>query len=77
METFITSKNIKIFTCEKCNFKCSKRGDYNRHLATDKHRRKHMETENTSITSDDYMCDVVENIEIAQDYGNIVKNVLF
>ena len=57
METFITSKNIKIFTCEKCNFKCSKRGDYNRHLATDKHRRKHMETENTSITSDDYMCD--------------------
>jgi hypothetical protein len=25
------------FICEKCDFKCSKKGDYNRHLATQKH----------------------------------------
>lgn len=25
------------FKCEKCNFKCNKRGDYNRHLKTKKH----------------------------------------
>lgn len=25
------------FKCEICNFKCSKRGDYNRHIKTKKH----------------------------------------
>ena len=38
MATFFTSKNIKIFTCEKCDFKCSKKGDYNRHVSTRKHK---------------------------------------
>ena len=64
METFITSKNIKHFVCEKCDFKCSKRGDFNRHLATDKHRRKHLDTENTSFTSDEYIC------ECGREYRN-------
>ena len=34
-----TSKNDKIFTCEKCNFVSVKKGDYNRHLLTLKHKR--------------------------------------
>ena len=34
----ITSKNIKIFSCEKCDFKCSKKGDWNRHTLTLKHQ---------------------------------------
>ena len=32
-----TSKNIYHFICEKCDFKCSKKGDYDRHLLTAKH----------------------------------------
>ncbi len=35
-------KNIKkhqLFYCKNCDFKCSKRGDYNRHLQTQKHFR--------------------------------------
>jgi len=32
-----TSKNINKFFCENCDFKCSKLGDYNRHLLTSKH----------------------------------------
>lgn len=32
-----TSKNIEKFYCEKCDFKCSKKGDYSRHLTTRKH----------------------------------------
>jgi hypothetical protein len=32
-----TSKNINKFLCENCDFKCSKLGDYNRHLLTSKH----------------------------------------
>ena len=38
MATFFTSKTIKLFTCEKCDFKCSKKGDYNRHVSTRKHK---------------------------------------
>jgi transcriptional regulator with PAS, ATPase and Fis domain len=34
----ITSKKHPIFVCENCDFKCSKKGDYNRHIATDKHK---------------------------------------
>ena len=32
-----TSKYIKFFVCEKCDFRCSKKGDYNRHLNSKKH----------------------------------------
>ena len=35
--TNITSKNIKKFHCEKCDFRCFKKGDFNRHLNSKKH----------------------------------------
>lgn len=38
----------KIFICELCDFKCSKKGDYNRHLLTAKHKRCKMIGQNTS-----------------------------
>ena len=38
MITDFTSKNINNFSCEKCKFKCIKKGDYNRHLLTAKHK---------------------------------------
>jgi len=37
MLTDFTSKNINYFICEFCHFKCSKKGDYKRHIATPKH----------------------------------------
>ena len=33
-----TSKIHPKFVCEMCDFKCFKKGDYNRHIATDKHK---------------------------------------
>ena len=41
-----TPKNSKKFTCETCDFKCSNKQDYNRHLST----RKHINTINTINT---------------------------
>ena len=32
-----TSKYVDKFYCENCNFRCSKKGDYTRHLTTRKH----------------------------------------
>jgi len=34
----ITSIIHTKFVCELCNFKCSKKGDYKRHISTDKHK---------------------------------------
>ena len=57
MLTDFTSKNIKFFSCEKCDFKCSKKGDYNRHLSTAKHQnltnlnKKHQKTSNHFCTN--------------------------
>jgi len=34
-----TSKNISKFICGNCDFKCSKLGDYNRHILTPKHMK--------------------------------------
>ena len=31
-------KNAIIFSCEKCDFICSKKSNYDKHLATRKHR---------------------------------------
>ena len=42
MITKKTPKNAEIFYCEKCDFKCSKLSDWNRHLM----RRKHIDDKN-------------------------------
>ena len=38
MLTFFTSKTPIQFVCETCDFKCSKKGDWNRHILTAKHK---------------------------------------
>lgn len=35
-----TPKNAKNFHCEKCDFSCSKKSEYDRHLLTAKHRNR-------------------------------------
>lgn len=45
METDFTSKSAQKKECILCDFKCSKNGDFTRHLATAKHRLRAMETD--------------------------------
>jgi len=45
---FFPSKNIQKFTCSNCDFKCSKKGDWNRHILTDKHCNLTNPNKNTS-----------------------------
>jgi len=55
LDTEKTSKNIKKFYCELCDFKCIKKGDWNRHISRPKHlenqERIHLDTTNASKTS--------------------------
>jgi hypothetical protein len=46
-----TSNKISNFSCENCDFICSKKGDYNRHLLTSKHKNMCFGDKITSITS--------------------------
>ena len=53
----ITSKIHQDFTCDICDFKCSKKGDYNRHILTLKHQRLIKPNEFTSIQqTNEYNC---------------------
>jgi hypothetical protein len=45
---FFTSKKHPMFLCETCAFKCCKKGDYKRHILTDKHKNLNNPNENTS-----------------------------
>ena len=47
-------KNTKSHICEKCNFVCINKYDFNKHLGTAKHNRIH---ENTQIMEKIYECD--------------------
>ena len=54
-----TSKNIKHFSCEVCDFICCKKGDWNRHIIRPKHinltESNNNVTEKTSINN---VCDI-------------------
>jgi len=39
MLTDFTPKNAEIYKCINCDFLCSKKSDYNRHISTGKHNR--------------------------------------
>jgi hypothetical protein len=54
------------FLCEKCDFKCFKLGDWNRHLLTAKHKRLSQPNDFTSFyTGNQYTCDC----------GNVYKHM--
>ena len=51
-------KTAEKYTCDNCNFKCSKLSNYNSHLLTAKHIRIH---ENTSKKAKVYECEICNN----------------
>jgi hypothetical protein len=52
-----TPKNPKEFYCEECNFICSNKKDYNRHLMTAKHQTRTKLTINTQLRSKIFDCE--------------------
>jgi len=50
------SKKLLKFSCEICNFKCSNKQDYTRHLSTGKHEILTNPNEKTPKNSKAYMC---------------------
>lgn len=60
MLTKITSKNAEKFYCDNCDFKCSKKSDWTRHMTTAKHKKLTNLTNFTpkNATPNMHTCDV-------------------
>jgi hypothetical protein len=46
LDTKNEQKTSTIFWCKKCDYKCSRKSNFIRHVSTDKHRRIHLDTKN-------------------------------
>ena len=58
MLTNLMPKNAAFFTCSICDFKCSKKSNYTKHLLTLKHKMlTNVDTENAEKTSHLFQCD--------------------
>ena len=62
------NKNIENFSCLACDFSCSKKGDYNRHIKT----KKHLEKEIHKITSNYILPEFV--CECGKKYTGFLKH---
>ena len=52
-----TPKNSKKFICDKCNFECSNKQDYSRHLSTAKHKRLTNEEVSPNVETKTFRCE--------------------
>ena len=50
-------KNAEIFTCIKCNFKCSKQSNWNNHINTAKHKNRTNRTEKQPKNAEIFECE--------------------
>jgi hypothetical protein len=56
MITNIDAENAKTFICEKCDFKCFKLSNYNKHLLTAKHKRITNDDKKNAKNKTEYIC---------------------
>lgn len=56
MDNEKTPKNDNNYYCENCDFTCSKKSDYVRHLSTAKHKKHEMDNEKEPKNATPYMC---------------------
>ena len=57
----ITKNSPKVatkFYCERCDYKCSKKSDYNKHLTTAKHKKITNDNKNSPKVATAYSCDI-------------------
>ena len=58
-ETIKFQKSSKIYECESCDYKTSRKSQYERHITTDKHKKRTNETFETEMkqnSSEKFQC---------------------
>ena len=71
------SQKLPNFSCEKCNFSCSKNQDYQRHLLTRKHKLLTTTNEKTSKNFKVYICGCGKEYKQASSLSGHKRNCNF
>jgi len=71
IKTIMSQKSKPNFYCECCDYTTSRKSDYNKHLATDKHKLKQNKTEKS------YECECGKNYKHKQSLFNHKKSCKF
>ena len=81
MSTEKCQKGANFFICEKCNFKCNKKYNYNKHILTAKHNNQQNQQEKcqkgakNAKNYNNLLCELWKKlIRIGLDFGVIKKN---
>ena len=69
-----TPKNAFKFVCNKCDFRCCKRSDYERHLNTAKHKMVTNGTKNTPNENTKHICSCGKEFKYRQGLSRHKKN---
>ena len=56
MTNVFTPKSAEKFSCKKCDFECSKRSDWSRHISTQKHKIRTNTNDFTPKNAEQYHC---------------------
>ena len=67
-------ENAKKFSCERCDFQCSKESNYNRHLMTRKHKIRTNMNEKLPKKAEQYHCNYGKKYKHASSLWNHKKN---
>lgn len=71
--TKIPQKIPQKFICEKCDYKCSKKGYFNKHLCS----KKHNTTNTTQLQHNFHICKWGKNIIMHQDYHDTKRTATY
>jgi len=77
MDNEITSITSNNFICKKCDFNCSKKGDFNRHLLTAKHKRITMDNKITSQNDNIFKCECSKEYKFSSGLSKHKKKCTF
>ena len=71
-----TTKSSELFVCECCNYSTSRKSQYQRHLATDKHKFLQNPTSKKFQTDKSYICDCGKTYKHSSTLYSHKKNVI-
>ena len=74
MTKVFTPKSAKKFSCKECDFECSKRSDWSRHISTQKHKIRTNTNDFTPKNAEQYHCNCGKKYKHASSLWNHKKN---
>ena len=70
------TKPPKILICEKCDFSCGKKSDWERHILTSKHNLNHSTAIESKIRQTEFVCKKCNKSIILSNFKNSMGNRL-